>query len=306
MTKRVMFSGMFFCLFLCLVCLSIVPFFLIVPEQHSISNIVGTNPDEHKFDNETLKNTAFILEGRFLPNKMSFVIRNAQKVLGPSWIVMIASSGDTINKLKKVLQQDHTIDSSSIEYITLKHNITNSWDYNNIVKDISLWKHFKGEFVLFFQTDSILCSRSSYKVEDFFVFDYIGGYTPDHENYITRCKEIPKCYSNGGLSLRRISSAMQVFDLMPPGPFTPAGWGMQKNPERWDEDMYFYEGISRLSGAMPDQNFDLAKHFSFNTWKGSTSITFGGHKVPNSRATREFREHCPEYGELEKTVDKDI
>lgn len=306
--NKLLFFPVCLCLMsMCLVFLSTSPFFQDFFEGHYVLSTVDTNPDHHldRQHNSPI-NTAFILDGRFLPNRMSYVVRNAQQVLGPSWIIMISSSSDIIPKLRKVIAQDETINPSRVEYISFEQNITSASDYNNIVKNPSLWKRFKGDFVLFFQTDSVLCSKSPYKVEDFFAFDYIGGFTPEHERYLSRCKKIPNCYSNGGLSLRRISSAIKVFDLIPPAPFFPCNAGKQDNPEFWDEDMYLFEGISRLGVPMPDQNFSLAQHFAFSTWNGPSYVTFGGHKVTKGKDTKQFRAFCPEYAELEEIVDDDM
>lgn len=307
MKKRIVFSNSMFYIPLGFFYLSFYLSFLLNPQNHFLPFKIGTIGHERTLTSgNSPVNTAFILEGRFLPKKIKYVVENAQKFLGPSWIIMIASSAHNVPRIRDVMEKDDSIDSSSIEYIAYEQNIESAWDYNNIVKNVSLWQKFRGEFVLFFQTDSILCSASPYKIEDFFAFDYIGGYTPPHENFLTRCKETPQCYSNGGLSLRRISTAIQVFEILPPVSFVPAGRGKQKNPEFWEEDMYFYEGMSRLNGTMPDKDFSLAMHFSFNTWAGPTYVTFGGHKVTQKSETIDFRAYCPEYVELENIVEDDI
>lgn len=262
------------------------------------------NPIQAKYSPDNLpsaSHTALIIEGRHLPNKLAFVVSNVQSNLDYSWNILIVSSAQHIPLYKDKIERSPNIDSSRIEYLSLARRLRTSDDYNDVIKNRHLWNHIKGEFVLVFQTDSVLCSKSRHKVESFFQFDFIGGYTPFHEKYFEHCQKVHQCYSNGGLSLRRISSSIDVIDRFTPVKSKRTELGHMGPIESWDEDMYFFEGMRRMGKPMPEDNLSAAQYFAYIQFEGPQMETFGGHKISKRGNTKAFQTYCPEYTKLVNT-----
>jgi hypothetical protein len=73
-------------------------------------------------------------------------------------------------------------------------------DINIILTSASFWWEVQGDHVLFFQTDSVLCSNSLYEITHFLQYDFIGA-----PWYIGGC-------CNGGLSLRNRTKILQMLE----------------------------------------------------------------------------------------------
>ncbi len=69
-------------------------------------------------------------------------------------------------------------------------DFTGSKYINLLLTSASFWHQVQGEKILYFQSDSVICSNSSYKLTDFLEYDFIGAPWPDGG-----------C-CNGGFSLR--------------------------------------------------------------------------------------------------------
>lgn len=79
-------------------------------------------------------------------------------------------------------------------------------EYNRLLLSTDLWKSIKGEHLLIFQTDTVLCRASPHAVDDFLQYDYVGAPWAS-------APHLP-C-GNGGLSLRTKSKALQVLGVEP-------------------------------------------------------------------------------------------
>ncbi|CAF1093316.1 unnamed protein product [Rotaria magnacalcarata] len=79
-------------------------------------------------------------------------------------------------------------------------DFTGSEYINLLLTSASLWDQVQGEKILYFQTDSVICSNSSYKLIDFLQYDFIGA--PWHSGGCC----------NGGFSLRSRRKMLQLFN----------------------------------------------------------------------------------------------
>ena len=71
------------------------------------------------------------------------------------------------------------------------------------------WEEVKGETVLYFECDTMLCPNSDNKIEDFEHFDYIGGYWG---NPLGTMSNKYDRVMNGGLSLRKKSFMLDIIE----------------------------------------------------------------------------------------------
>ena len=85
--------------------------------------------------------------------------------------------------------------------IDFSHRDLPDQDFINLyLTSPSLWHRVRGEKVLFFQTDSVICSNSSYKLTDFLHYDFIGA-----------PRQKGGC-SNGGFSIRTRSKTLSLLE----------------------------------------------------------------------------------------------
>jgi hypothetical protein len=75
-------------------------------------------------------------------------------------------------------------------------------EYNELLKTRKFWEWCPREYILVFQTDSIIFSASPHSINDFLQYSYIGA--PWHVFNLLG--------GNGGFSLRRKSAMLQVID----------------------------------------------------------------------------------------------
>lgn len=107
--------------------------------------------------------------------------------------------------------------------------------YNEILCDPGFWDHFESEFVLLFQTDTLIRKRIS---EEFFAYDYVGA--PWHQLVEAHGKFLN--VGNGGFSLRRVASMKETC--------------LRYKRDSLPEDVFFSRYVERIPSK------ELAKKFS--------------------------------------------
>lgn len=168
--------------------------------------------------------------------------------------------------------------------------------------------HAEAEWMLFFQIDSVLCSKSDQTIDDWLGYEYLGAPT-----FWSHGAGLDRQGGNGGLSMRRISSARNLTTLDPrtreDGPedvwFTRKYQSM--NTTRWPE----LEGrkLSRFSmsqGWVEDLSLDTH-------WKPLGMHYGSGHfgeifrPKPGGALTNQLQrivQYCPEFLYLRFAVDE--
>ncbi|KAF9878692.1 hypothetical protein CkaCkLH20_03592 [Colletotrichum karsti] len=135
-----------------------------------------------------------------------------------------------------------------------------------------LWQLFApANRMLIFQVDSILCSQSPQRVEDFIEWDFIGA---------PIIKEKGHGY-NGGLSIRN------------PKLFLEIALEQEKNPtELSPEDQWFYGKLLEREAHMPTA--DQAKFFAVETWWHEKPLGYHQPARWQHAHMPEITEWCPE------------
>lgn len=112
---------------------------------------------------------------------------------------------------------------------------------NPILTSSAFWHRVQGEKVLLFQFDSVLCSNSSWKINDFLDYDFIGAPWADGG-----------C-CNGGLSIRNRTKILQMLE---------SPW-ILFYPRHENEDYWFTINLPSFNGRIAP--ISLAKKFSVET-----------------------------------------
>lgn len=112
---------------------------------------------------------------------------------------------------------------------------------NPILTSVAFWRQVKGKRVLFFQSDSVLCSNASSNLTDFLEYDFIGAPW-----------RVGGC-CNGGLSIRNRN---KIIELLERKRFT---WKRYQI----NEDGWFTKHLPSINGSVAP--ISVAKRFSVET-----------------------------------------
>ena len=206
--------------------------------------------------NIVTKNTALIIEPRFL-EIIPYFIHEYYKILGDDWIFVFYCG-----KGLKQLWEFKLDMVKNIEIRELEVNNFNVLEYSYFLKQPKLWESLYGEFVLTFQTDSIIKNIEPYTIDNYIKLNksYIGGnmcYEWNEmvrENIVTNYKNF-----NGGLSLRKrldMIKIIQTFGIE----FTEK---KSTNIKTDAEDVYFTLGCYKLNLPVGDDEF--CSHFAVHS-----------------------------------------
>ena len=184
--------------------------------------------------------SAVIVEFRPIPLLIT-VILNVIQNIPEHWPIQLfysQSNKEFIQKsgLVKYIQNRKIILTELVEYHGNFRTYTNS-----LLTNISFWEQVRGETVLFFQVDSIMCSNSPHKITDYLQYDYIGAPWASRQPSV----------GNGGFSLR---SKKKIITLLKQTYNTTSKYNDDVN-----EDVWYSIHMSTV-GSIPPLN--VAKTFS--------------------------------------------
>lgn len=246
-----------------------------------------------------------LVEPRFLDN-IVILIDNFQKVMPARHLFFFCGSNkyDYYTNLYK--------DDFLITIIDLKINNLNAKQHNNLWKTLSFWENFDNyTHILTIQTDGCLCENSTYKIEDFYKYDYVGGYSAFKwwwkETQGLHKYSDYQCF-NGGFSFRKIQSMKDVLKTYPPLPTEDFYPGLSFRS--FGEDLYFVVGLLTLNNRYIEDTInnkyilgldELATKFCTHTHYFHKS--FCVHKIDNyinKQSLNYFLKYCPEFKDFIK------
>ena len=134
---------------------------------------------------------------------LKFVLNNVMSNLSEEWTLQIFHGLNNLDYIKNVIDGNSFLRSIKNKIIFTNLNIesiTADDSSLGIMLTEKFWNDVVGETVLYLECDSMLCPNSSFKVNDFEHFDYIGGYWGNTEYPLD--EEYP-VVMNGGLSIRK-------------------------------------------------------------------------------------------------------
>jgi len=167
--------------------------------------------------------------------------------------------------------------------VYLKELDTNNLDadeYNELFKKKEFWDKVDAETILVFQTDGAICSNSTFKIDQFLKYDYIGcSYGKDIVGIKKGVWGPHNMYGVGGVSLRK-KSFMQK--CIADNPTVPA---------KFPEDV-FYSDCVAYSQNKPESGDILSQFCSQIKYEYDSLFV---HKLDSMQKNRtEFLQYCPE------------
>lgn len=216
---------------------------------------------------------------------LAALILHFAAVMPPDWRFRFMGSSASVRSVRSSRAIQHQVDLGKLDLTFIPSNMTTGGQEEISVFLTTLWIYEQvlqpAEWLLVFQTDSILCASSDTSLDDFLVYDWVGApWSPDS-----------RYGGNGGLSLRHVSPIVSILR------------NQRRLPHSDPEDVWLTERLGhRLGGA--------------RVANGSTSLRFSGENIYTERplgyhtggsgrylgsgiwGTRELREevygYCPE------------
>ncbi len=174
-------------------------------------------------------------------------------------------------------------------------------EYNDFLKKLDFWNNFKDyTHILTINTRGCLCENSQYKIEDFFKYDFVGGYTPSkfwwNETQGLHNFSDYQCF-NGGFSFRRIGAMKDVLLNFPPLPTNTLNENVSFRS--YTEDLYFVIGLLILNSSGNKKMYrigldELASKFC--SYTHYLDKTFCVNELDNyiiSQELDKFLKYCP-------------
>lgn len=172
----------------------------------SIHNLLEKNNSsirDIKYKSEYFENIAAIVEFRSTPVLVTIVLNVIQNI--PShWPVQIFHSESNVQFIRESRLSTY-IQNEKILLTKLNDCGNDFSKYTNaLFTNISFWKQVRGEKILFFQIDSVMCSNSPHKITDYLQYDYIGAPWDSREPRV----------GNGGFSFRNKNKTLNLLEQM--------------------------------------------------------------------------------------------
>lgn len=194
------------------------------------STYLYTDEPQHRVPVNRTK-IATIIEPRNLPH-LGPLILHFLSVLPPDWPMVVWCSNENIEVLRHTPALLRHVNDGRLNFTLLPHtavDIHNGEYLSRFLTRPWFWQQFGlAEWMLFFQSDSILCSRSEQSIEDWVGFDWVGA--PWNDNKVS-------LGGNGGLSMRKISSMKYITE------------NMKREDNGRAEDVFFSESLATLPGT---------------------------------------------------------
>jgi hypothetical protein len=225
---------------------------------------------------------AVIIETSMVPNLVPLMLHFAT-VLGPAWTVVLFTVEESwtappSTSFQRAVGDGHVevrfLPPGTVlkDVDTVSSFLTKPW----------LWEQVQSApRVLFFQSDSIICSKSSLAVEDFIQYDFIGA--PIDPKYGEGF--------NGGLSLRNPSLFLQITREVD---FASSGVAF--------EDQWYYQELraraERSDSEIALPSPDVAKMFAVETLYSEQPLGYHQPRRWQSERMPQIEEWCPEVNML--------
>jgi hypothetical protein len=146
--------------------------------------------------------TATIIEPRNIPHLAPLLI-HFLAVLPPAWPMTVFCSPENVEVLRHSPSLARQIDTGRLNLTVLPHTVDlHDGEYlSRFLTKPWFWEQLSAEWLLFFQSDSMICGKSEQSIEDWVGFDWVGAPWTSAEGAHG---------GNGGFSMRKRSSMLAL------------------------------------------------------------------------------------------------
>ncbi len=126
-----------------------------------------------------MRKIAFITEPR-KHKALKFVLENFSSLLPNEWKIQINHGTENIDYIKSIIDNSSVLSNIDSENRLILHNLNvknlKHEEESALSKSEEFWNSIDGDLLLKFECDTMLCPNSEYKLSQFEVYDFIGGY----------------------------------------------------------------------------------------------------------------------------------
>jgi len=241
------------------------------------------------------KNVAAIIETGPL-EKIDPLLLYFSSVLGPEWPIVLFTMQDIIptsSPFRRAIDELRI----SVRFLTRPSvHVSNHQARSSVLTKASFWEQLApAEHVLLFQSDSILCANSHYRIEDFLEYDFVGTQILEEEAVDKHGGKIIGSLDSG-LSLRNRS---MVLDIIKASDFENES--AHAHNMEISEDQWFYQKILQLPLRPDRQNgvrlpsVKVATSFSAETISYDRPLGYRHVRRWGAEKTEEMDRWCPEH-----------
>ncbi|KAL8711004.1 MAG: hypothetical protein Q9225_007194 [Loekoesia sp. 1 TL-2023] len=205
-------------------------------------------------------------------------------VLPPDWRFRFMGSSESVRSIKTSRAIRHQVDAGKLDLTYIPSNMSTGGQEQISRFLTTLWLYERvlqpAEWLLVFQTDSILCANSDGNLDDWLDYDWVGAPWTPWSRY----------GGNGGLSLRRVSSIIQVLR------------DQIRIPNSDPEDVWLTSRLGHRPGAkvangsvsltFSGENIYYDKPMGYHT--GGSGKNLGGGIWGNPELRQHIYDYCPE------------
>jgi hypothetical protein len=163
------------------------------------------------------------------------IVNNINSHIPSSWPIQIFHGKENENFIRNSTLQS-LITSGKI-FLSLMEEVYGKSRTNELLTTPKFWERVRGEKILFFQIDSVMCSNSPHKITDFLQYDYVGA--PWDPSWFAFSKT--EFVGNGGFSLRSRSKTLALLALIP-------------YDRKLPEDVWYGLNLRRVNGSVAPMN----------------------------------------------------
>ena len=185
---------------------------------------------------------AVIVEFRAV-HQLVAVVHNVNYHIPSTWPIQIFHGKDNEHFIRNSTLAP-LIGSNKI-ILMLMNGTYNKSRTSELLTDPCFWRSVRGEKILFFQIDSIMCSNSPHRVTDYLHYDYVGA--PWSDEAVPAIFDKQYHVGNGGFSIRTRSKVLALLALVKYDPNLP-------------EDVWYAHNMHLVNGSIA--SIEVAKTFA--------------------------------------------
>ncbi|KNC81103.1 hypothetical protein SARC_06564 [Sphaeroforma arctica JP610] len=238
--------------------------------------------------NAISKNAMLYMEPRRIENAM-YVLNNFNSLTPMSWDLVIVCSSENQDFMEQ--KANMLLGTRKVYFLVILPAIFSGAGYNALFLKLAFWNQIPYDTVLVFQSDSVLCANSPFRIEDFMKYKYIGCALGEAYGVGSHYDWAPHpFYGSGGLTIRNVEYHKACLKNPKLASLRVGPWAA--------EDLFFSHCVHEGSETDRAENVTVMQQFC--TQQGFKQPSFGMHKFWDQgyrfapSHVRKMVEHCPE------------
>ena len=156
-----------------------------------------------------MEKVAIIVETR-KHKALPCVINNVMSVLPDDWQLQIFHGTDNFEYINEFISNEKYFEKTTFTNLNIK-SITADESSLDIMLTTKFWNQVVADNVLYFECDTMLCTNSKYKIDDYMHHNYIGGWWGFPFD-ISSLEQTYDRVMNGGVSFRKKEFMLDIIE----------------------------------------------------------------------------------------------